>query len=252
MSKLFRYQNHNNKFSHDRFYYYKKSKSYKNHKNQKSLNFDYDNEYCDNDISFSFACEDMNAEFNDYSDYYYDDCDKHSDDHPVSVNSSIEKIKVPKKTLQQENKISTESKKTLFLSHIIVITLFTAPFAFYAYDYNPVFTYIIASVVGFFLFSLGIHYTKRILKFIFSRPNKRIKLELKNTSQLLTLISKESNLTNNLTLSQKMHDQITINDLLIENVDKLSTIDLVVNNQKLKNALSAIDDNCVNEMKVIL
>lgn len=200
----------------------------KRYKEKKALHskFDYDEDFSLDDASTGDSCD------REGTSGYYTNKTK-----PNNTKSS------------NTEQLPAESKKATFFSHLIVMTLFISPFAYYAYDYYPIPAYIVISVIGFLLFSLGIFCTKKIFNYIFNKPNKRIKLELMKTNQLLNMLSKEVNLTNNLMLSQNMHDQITINDLLIENVDKLSSIDLVVKNQKLKNALSAIDNNCLTEMK---
>lgn len=158
----------------------------------------------------------------------------------------LEKSRI-KDIIKKENE--KENSKYSFSTYLIVMFLFSMPLAYYTYDSFPIFTNVISIIFGFFIFKKSLFYVHKVLKHISNKPHKRLKIEIINTKKLLDLIEKETKLTNNLTLSQQMHDQITVNEIIIENIDSLSSIDLIVKNKKLKNALNAIDTNCLKAMK---
>lgn len=79
----------------------------------------------------------------------------------------------------------------------------------------------------------------------------RIKKEIKKTEFLLNLFSKDFNLNKDFTLTQAMNEQYLLNTLLIDNSEKLHSIDLVVINEKLKNTIKVIEDNIIEQSKDI-
>ncbi len=77
---------------------------------------------------------------------------------------------------------------------------------------------------------------------LFSSNRRRIKKEIYNTKALLDNFDIDKNI-NNISLNNKLNDQLTINNVIIENIDKMKTIDLFVQNEKLKSLISTIESH---------
>lgn len=234
---------------------YLANKYKKNVKSKKEFNFLYDNiqkierkkfksnnfyEYGYNDSSF--YCNDID-EYDEYDDGYIFEFDDYKKNKAL-----IEKTK----KIENKNNLVIKNNNKIF--PLIPIGLSITP----ACGIIGLQSLSFISLTTQAITLVSISTIPVILTFYFIIKNSsifgiksRIKKEIKKTELLLNIFSKEFNLNKDLTLTQKMNDQFLLNTLLIDNSEKLNSIDLVVINEKLKNTIKVIEKNMIERAKEI-
>ncbi|WP_350613222.1 hypothetical protein [Pseudomonas sp. HY7a-MNA-CIBAN-0227] len=78
---------------------------------------------------------------------------------------------------------------------------------------------------------------------------KRVKLELQNTTALLSQSTLTANTAEQLSYADKANQQVVVNNVVIAAFDKEKSIDLTIANEQLKLSLSMLETSLLQEMR---